>query len=478
MTRWNMIDQPDSEHSAAQSMDQPPRPPEMSLRPREPGCVVPLTPTQLRLWNSCATGPAAWSARICAAALRLHGELRIECLRSSLHSLLLRHETLRARFAVQNGKPCQQFVSVDGQVLDIVDLSQCTRDEQTAELERHTGAFLGEKVDPREGPLFKVMLWRLSRQEHVVIAAIDHLIADSLSIAILDRELWALYALAQGGQEGAPLLPDISLQFADYAVWQQQRYAVWASRHDAYWCAHMAGSRCISAAMLPDVSSAIDATYGSRRISLGRALTAKVREVAQRQQLRVPLIILVCYATIMSAWTRERHLIVPVVSHGRHGHPELKNMVGFFANELYLRVQVERDDSLCELARRVDAEFNAARDCQDPGRIPDLLPECSPELSFNWQSMAVARASAANSNEGGGLKKSPFIMKGAFLPGSFAPFFYDAGADVRLIVHFRADPSMARAIERLGRNLRLVAESFAMEPAVRIGSLLGRLQSF
>jgi hypothetical protein len=452
----------------------PPAPPPMELR-QERGYPVPLTPCQLRIWSAYEKPPKTFSFRVCATAIRLKGPLDPRCLASSIASLVHRHDALRTRFVTEQGGSRQRADIGADRCMEFVDLSGLASAIREPELERRAHEFQGEQVDLGVGPLFKAMVWKVSADEHVFFMAVDHMVADNASIDILNREVWLLYeALARGSSLHLPELP---LQFADYALWQHRRYSVWKKAHDAYWLNHLGDASCIKSPVAPQPSHEAGAMHAMRRILLGRSLSAGLRSSAREAGLRVSHVVLACYALLMSQWMRRQDLIVPVVSHGRHGRPELKNVVGFLASEIYLRVIISEDESLLSLVGQVSAELVAAQHCQDPGRIPDLLPECSPELAFNWQTLDASReASQGSATRDPQIRKTPFMVKGALLPPALAPFFYDAGSDICLLVHFRSDVLAADAIDRMGANLKFIVERFTHEPGARLASWLRQLQ--
>ena len=58
-----------------------------------------------------------------------------------------------------------------------------------------------------------------SEQEHVLLLTMHHIVTDGWSMGVLVRELAALYAACATGQ--ASPLPELPVQYADYAVWQR-----------------------------------------------------------------------------------------------------------------------------------------------------------------------------------------------------------------------------------------------------------------
>ena len=74
--------------------------------------------------------------------------------------------------------------------------------------------------DLSEGPLTRTRLLRLSNDEHVVVRTEHHLITDASSQEIFMGEVTAFYTGYANGNHFK--LPELSLQYADYAVWQRK----------------------------------------------------------------------------------------------------------------------------------------------------------------------------------------------------------------------------------------------------------------
>src|SRR5262249_26121361 len=69
--------------------------------------------------------------------------------------------------------------------------------------------------------LVRARLLRLRDEEHVFLLTIHHIVSDGWSMGLFFRELATLYAAFSKG-EPSPL-PDLPIQYADYAGWQRDR---------------------------------------------------------------------------------------------------------------------------------------------------------------------------------------------------------------------------------------------------------------
>lgn len=322
--------------------------------------------------------------------------------------------------------------------------------------------FVDSKIHLSTGPLFEARLFRLSDSEHVLILLADHLIADAGSCAILTRDLWSLY---QQGMRGMPLsLPDLPIQFADYAVWQHRTYPAWLEQHESFWRGRL--ERAPRTVLTPDAELApVDHPVGATlHFPFGKRLTLSLQELARRERTLLALVVLAVYAITMSRWCKQHDLVIEFVSHGRYGRPELENMVGFLANSLYLRIETKDDDAFLDVLKRVSREFHAAYEHQDYGQLIYFLPQCATDLSFNWIPNTWGRKSSGSPQEPElGLKLLPFPVTFIW-PVKFSPYFSDTPAGIVMTVNYRPDLFAAATIERFGRNLRACAEEFVTQP--------------
>src|SRR5207245_119116 len=88
--------------------------------------------------------------------------------------------------------------------------------------------------------LLRARLVTLGPREHLLFLTVHHLTADRWSGGILARELAAIYGAAVAGRPAE--LPDLRLQFADYAAWRaEDRDKAFAAQR-TYWKGCLSGA--------------------------------------------------------------------------------------------------------------------------------------------------------------------------------------------------------------------------------------------
>jgi hypothetical protein len=186
----------------------------------ERGGRIPLSFAQERLWFLAQMEGVSEAYHI-ALGVRLHGRLDARALRRALDRIVIRHEALRTSFRQNDGKPEQRIAGVgeSGFLLQEEDLGQHADIE--GELQRVMAEEAGAPFDLEAGPLIRGRLLRLAEEEHALLITMHHIVSDGWSMGILLKELNTLYGAFVRGEEDP--LPELAVQYADYAVWQRER---------------------------------------------------------------------------------------------------------------------------------------------------------------------------------------------------------------------------------------------------------------
>ncbi|MCP9986091.1 amino acid adenylation domain-containing protein [Streptomyces sudanensis] len=312
---------------------------------------LPLSFTQRRLWflDDFEPGGSEYNS---GGALRLTGPLDRTALQAALDALVHRHESLRTVFVSRDGSPVQVVRPPAPVPLPFEDLSGRSGQELDARL----AAEVQRPFALDEGPLLRLLLVGLGPEEHVLLMSIHHIVTDAWSTSVITRELGSLYAaaLSHPGTPAGELparagLPELPLQYADFAVWQTRRESSAAFRESLeHWTRRLAGAQPLelptdrprptvrgTAGAVHDFAVPADVLEGLHRLgrengaTLFMTLTAAVR-------------------VLLSRWTGQDDITVGTVTSGRE-RAELENIVGFFVNTLALRGRVDESATVAEL---------------------------------------------------------------------------------------------------------------------------------
>ncbi|MCQ4206657.1 non-ribosomal peptide synthetase [Streptomyces longispororuber] len=301
--------------------------------PREGGePSFPLSYAQERLWFLAQADPDS-TAYVMSGALRLRGALDRRALGAALDEIVARHEVLRTTFPEQGGRPEQRVGpprSVPLPVLDADDgedtVAAVCRAEATT------------PFDLASDLMVRARLVRLSDDHHVLVLGLHHIASDGWSLGVLLNELGVLYDSFRRGRPSP--LPELRIQYADYAVWQRDWLAGGPlDEQIAYWRERLDGAPVLE---LPtDLAAGATRSWhgASQPFSFPPQLWKRVVSFAEEQRTTPYMVLVAAFAVVLSRWSGQRDVVIGSPLAGR-AHSELEPLTGFFVNTLPLRVDV------------------------------------------------------------------------------------------------------------------------------------------
>ncbi|MFC7548701.1 amino acid adenylation domain-containing protein [Plantactinospora sp. GCM10030261] len=339
---------------------------------------APLSFSQQRLWFLERMVPDS-PAYNTPMAVELRGPLDVTALRDSVRRIIDRHEALRTTIQESDGEPVQVVsptATVDLPVTDLSDLSEAERDARVRQaLQEEARRTFVLAV----GPLVRFGLFRLTPRRHVFLVNWSHLIADGWSGRVFSRELAECYSALVTG--GTPRLPELKLQYADYAVWQRAQLTGPAlARQVRYWRERLDGIPALLELPTDRPRPTVQSFRGDTlRFTVDERLTGRLRALCAGTDSTLFMVWLAAFTVVLSRWSGQRDVVVgtPVANRNR---PELEDLFGFFANTLALRTTVTGDPTFRQLLARVGADVSADFAHQD---LPfeKLVDELQPERS-------------------------------------------------------------------------------------------------
>jgi amino acid adenylation domain-containing protein len=454
-----------------QTLDQgtaPSAPPLVSIHRDAP---LPASFAQQRLWFLDQLEPGRASYHI-PAAVKLVGRLDIPALERALNEVIRRHEVLRTTLIADRGIPRQVIAARLEIPLTVYDLSclpehvrdVCAEDRIREQAER--------PFDLARGPLVRAGLLRLNEREHIAMVTMHHVVSDGWSIAILTRELSALYQSFLLGQPSP--LPEPAIQYADYAVWQRNwlQGAVLHVQLD-YWTKQLAG--------VPDLELPTDrprplATSqrgGERSMTLSKTTLEAVRALGRHEGATLYMTLLAAFQVLLSRYSGQDDIAVGTPIAART-HPELEGLIGLFVNTLVVRGDLSGDPGFRELLRRIrrtaieafahqDLPFDklvtvAHRD-RDVSRTPIF------QVMFALQNVPLPALRAPD------LVLTPLEPSSQTSKFDLTLFATDVPAGLRLTMEYSTDLFEAARVDRMLDHYRILLEEIIAHPDQPIGSI-------
>nr|WP_227027228.1 non-ribosomal peptide synthetase [Corallococcus soli] len=365
------------------------------VEPQPRHAPLPLSSAQQRLYFLEQLEPGSAFYTI-ATALRLTGALAPEALERTLRALTVRHEGLRARFTLMDGEPVQSFAPVDF-ALERVDASGLAPDARESWVVARATRFIRQPFALGHEAPFRAQLYTVGAQEHWLVLAVHHLVADGASIQVLLRDAAALYA---GERRGTPaLLPALPYQPADHAVWERR---LWAEERLApqlaYWEAKLAGP-------LPVLELPGDFPRPAQRTDRGRTLHFELSPAladalparARAWDVTPFMLLLAAFQAVLARHTRQDDILVGTPIAGRDVAGS-ESLVGCFINTLVLRTAVDPATSFESLVARVKTtcvEAFSHADLPFDRLVQHLQPPRSTAHTPLFQAMFVLNAQPA-----------------------------------------------------------------------------------
>ncbi|WP_217987321.1 non-ribosomal peptide synthetase [Vreelandella alkaliphila] len=310
------------------------------LSPTHRAEPLPLSHDQQRLWFLWQLDPESTAYHI-GGVLRLSGHLNIDAMRDAFDGLIARHESLRTSFDVDSEGAPKQSIRPDVSFgLEVVDFCGMSADKVQQHEEGTIRRLNDEPFDLSEGPLLRAVLLRLSADEYALVVVMHHIISDGVSMQIMLDELAASY---HAQMRGEPVqLPDLSIQYADYAVWQREWLASGeGERQLAYWQQQLGSEH--STLDLPTDHPRQKLRVkraGQHAFSLPKELLVGLRRLAESQNTSLFTVLLAGFQGLLHRYSGQQEIRVgvPVANRQRQ---EIEGAIGFFVNTLVLRNDID-----------------------------------------------------------------------------------------------------------------------------------------
>jgi amino acid adenylation domain-containing protein len=323
-------------------------PPRIARRGESAG-PFPLSFAQERLWfiEQLFPGMPTYNT---ATIFRLSGPLSFTALERVLNEIMRRHAVLRTVFAEADGQPGQRILPPRPTPLPRIDLAALPAAVGEAEALRLAREEAALPFDLAAGPVLRFRLLRLGEREHLASLVMHHIVTDAWSMGVFFQEVGALYAAFSAGRPSP--LPELPVQYADYALWQREQLQGAAlDKGLAFWRQELAG--------VPVLELPTDRRRPAARRGAGGSVTALFRAdfqpafsaLLQEQRATLYMGMLAAFGALLHRLSGQDDFAVgsPVAN---RTSPEIGGLIGFFVNTVVLRQDLAGDPSFRDLLER------------------------------------------------------------------------------------------------------------------------------
>jgi hypothetical protein len=457
------------------------RPISARITPRPIGATAPLSLAQEQLWireQILAGTPLPYNESV---TINARGWLDAAFVERSFAEIVRRHEIWRTSYDTVDGQPIQIIHPAPASFpLRVVDLRRVPEEKRGVELLKLTSEDVRQAFDLKSGPLLRVTLVRLTDTDQRLFIVAHLSILDGVSVyQLLPVELATLYKAFSAGK--ASPLPDLPIQYADYAYWQRQ----WLKddqlvKQVAYWKEQLAGDLPVLRWPAHRPRSAVQAYRGALQpFAVGQSLTQALKEASRDEGVTLFTILLASFGALLCRYTKQVDIVIGTPSPAGRKRSEVQALLGYFLNPVALRLDLDGNPLFRELLLRVQRQITGAITYDD---VPiefltkklQLKPHAGPNSIFT---VAISLQPQTPMLETGWSVTSMDADSGGAVWDLYLAFI-DTATGMIGRAQYNPDILEPATITQMLADLRKLMESVADDLGQRISTLPPRESSF
>lgn len=433
---------------------------------------VPLSYAQQRLWFIDQLEPGNPLYNI-SAMYRLKGPLNVDAMQRTINEIVCRHEALRTTFATQDGQAVQIIAPSLQVPLRIEVREDLPVEAREAEIQRLAKREASEPFDLAKGPLLRFSLLKLAEDEHVLVVILHHIVGDGWSGSMLATEMAALYRAFSQNQPSP--LPELVLQYADFAIWQREWMQDEAlDARTEYWKKQLAGAPPVLELPSDRPRPAVQAHRGAILThTISNELLERAREFSHAEGATLFMTLLSAFQLLLSRYSGQEDIVVGSTIASRN-YSEIEPLIGFFVNTLAMRTDLSGDPTFRELLARVKQvalDAYAHQDIPFEKLVEELQPERS--LSYNpiFQVLFGLQNQPRPAFEASGLAVQRESIHSSTSLFDMSWFAFETAEGLLLRVEYDTDLFDEETIARSIGHFKQLLESITAYPERRISEL-------
>ena len=312
------------------------------------------------MWHSIQSNPDQSFYNI-PCELRFNGELDIDLLRRSLNTIIQRHEPLRTAFTLIEGQPVQ-IIKEPSSVhlpLQIIDLRTLSELEKNTEVQRLSDEDAKRQFQLDQAPLIRFTLAQTGEEKWILLMNVHHIVFDGTSFNLFLQELATCYVAFAADK--SPLLSELPIRYADFAVWQRMQEAAWGSKL-SYWQEHLGDT-------LPVINLPIDHPRHQTRhngtvysfLLSNKETTKALTNFGRQHNSTLFMTLMAGLQALIYGYTDQSDFCIGTNVANRHD-VLVEKLIGSFTNYLPICSDVSGNPTVSEMLNRVRKTVLAAFD--------------------------------------------------------------------------------------------------------------------
>ena len=443
------------------------------ITPAPGSSASPQSYAQQRLWflDQFDPGNPVYNLPV---VVRIEGELHPAYLQQSLNALIARQQSLRTTFGLQAETLVQHTLphfTIDLLVQDLTTAPNAEAAEAAAQQIIQTQ--LAQPFDLQQEPLWRATLLQLPAHTQYLVFVLHHIISDGWSVSVLLQELGALYQALLTGQEAR--LPELPIQYADYAVWQQQHLqSDVLTEQLQFWKQHLAGAPALLALPTDHPRPAVQRARGAQvSLALPPSLRAALQALSQQAGVTLFMTLLAAWQVLLARYSQQEQIVVGTPIAGRT-HVETENLIGFFVNTLALRGDLSGNPTFQEFLQRTrEAALGAYAHQELPFEklVEELQPMRSLSHSPIFQVMFALQNAPRVKAQWGAAQLQTVKLESQTAKFDLSLDVYETTEGLAAWLELDTDLFTAETATRMLQQWQILLESIVQTPQQRISEL-------
>ncbi|MBN2419952.1 MAG: hypothetical protein JXL81_11240 [Deltaproteobacteria bacterium] len=328
----------------------------------------------------------------------IKGRVNISAFSKAIKEVVKRHEMLRTNYEIIDEEPYQIINDVPDNILKVIDLNNLTESEIKDEVSRITREKASETFNFFKDKLMLTATMLTAKDEHALYIPTNHSGTDAVSLRVLQGELLTLY---QSYSLNIPMpLPELSLQYADFATWERERFTgEYLENKLEYW-KQLNGK---VKASLPRDHRPDKFSYDGDSVPIAvlPELTKRLKGLSRANSVTLFTVMFAAFINLIHVFSGYKYNIfsMPVANRTQK---ETEHLIGCFTTWQYVHVDMTGDPSFLEVVSRTNNTLLKVYDNYVPFNfITDIVKREGPVVDFqlHTSSEGVNRPKETTSKE-------------------------------------------------------------------------------
>ncbi len=321
---------------------------------------LPLSFGQMRLWFIDKLEPES-SAYVVSRPVRIDGAIDLDLLNKAFKKVVQRHEILRTVFREVNGKPVQVILDGLDAAIDVRDMRHVPAEQRETLAFEEINEEATTPMNLAVGPLIRVTTWVMGEEDFLLSFSLNHTITDGWSREVLIRDLCEFYLAMQEARE--PNLPELTIQYADFAVWQRNLGPVLENQL-AYWKNKLSTVEVLELPTdfpRPAVFRSVGAAH---HFKISGRLEQALRRICSDQSVTPYMMMMGAFKVLLHRYSGQNNIAVGTSITNR-SHDALEQLIGFFVNTQVIYTQMAGNPRYTEFLANLREDLLSAYDNRD-----------------------------------------------------------------------------------------------------------------